>query len=484
MNKRSLGRTQLSVSPIGFGCYRVSDELQEHHEALEYALETGFNLIDTSSNYTNGSSEILVGTTLAKCEAEGIISRSDVVIVSKGGYIQGRNYDDAIERERKSNPYTDLVRYAPGLWHCIHPEFLENQIARSLNRLQVESIDVYLLHNPEYYLEYCEKEHVPLDIAREKFYARIEKAFKHLEYEVVQGRINWYGISSNTFPTPPFHPTHVSLERACEIAERMSPSHHFAVIQCPMNLYETAAATLRNQSNNTGTLLQYAIKKNLGVLINRPLNAFYNNQLIRLAEPPIYTEITEDEIRTAIFRLKKNEMGMKNLLTGSVLDNKIQNDLPNLLCIGNYVEENWKKLSSPPQLNELFAQHFHPRFQYVRQIVQDAPQASDELQATFHHYRMSYRDTIETLAAFLSNKTRSLNQNIHAKLASILPGEFIDATLSQKALLALTSTPGITSTLLGMRTVDYVDDAHSVMSLVENSTQSFDWVKWKEIMEI
>ena len=33
--------------------------------------------------------------------------------------------------------------------HCMAPRFLENQLARSLNNLGVDCIDVYYLHNPE-----------------------------------------------------------------------------------------------------------------------------------------------------------------------------------------------------------------------------------------------------------------------------------------------------------------------------------------------
>ena len=38
-----------------------------------------------------------------------------------------------------------------GCWHCLHPEFLQDQLTRSLDRLQLETLDVCLLHNPEYF---------------------------------------------------------------------------------------------------------------------------------------------------------------------------------------------------------------------------------------------------------------------------------------------------------------------------------------------
>ena len=52
-----LGSTGLSVSRFGFGGYRVTDESSQHGEALSKALLEGANLVDTSTNYTDGGSE-------------------------------------------------------------------------------------------------------------------------------------------------------------------------------------------------------------------------------------------------------------------------------------------------------------------------------------------------------------------------------------------------------------------------------------------
>jgi hypothetical protein len=51
-----------------------------------------------------------------------------------------------------------LVEYAEGLEHCIHPDFLDDQIGRSLDRLGLDALDGYLLHNPEYYLGWAHKQ--------------------------------------------------------------------------------------------------------------------------------------------------------------------------------------------------------------------------------------------------------------------------------------------------------------------------------------
>ena len=80
------------------------------------------------------------------------------MVVSKGGYLQGNNYALSQQRKNEGNPFEDVVEYADGLEHCIHPGFLDDQIDRSLERLGLETLDGYLLHNPEYYLGWAHKQ--------------------------------------------------------------------------------------------------------------------------------------------------------------------------------------------------------------------------------------------------------------------------------------------------------------------------------------
>src|SRR5205809_628382 len=166
MHKR-LGKTGLTVSACGFGGYRVDYRVAEHFDAIEYAIEKGINLIDTSSNYSDGGSEVLIGKVIKK------VNREELVVVTKGGYIQGKNYEEAQKRKDEGNPYPEVVEYGRGLWHSIHPEFLKDQISLSLERLQLETIDVYLLHNPEYFLDSPAAKNLNPDELKHEYYRRI-----------------------------------------------------------------------------------------------------------------------------------------------------------------------------------------------------------------------------------------------------------------------------------------------------------------------
>ena len=97
---RALGSTGLVTSKVGFGGYRVDDETPEHREALERALLSGCNLIDTSTNYMDGGSERLRRRRPGRprAAARSCAGRRSIV-VSKIGYVQGQNLELAQERE-------------------------------------------------------------------------------------------------------------------------------------------------------------------------------------------------------------------------------------------------------------------------------------------------------------------------------------------------------------------------------------------------
>src|SRR4051812_13611264 len=104
---RMLGKTGLSVSPVGFGAYRTGRKHSQHRAALADALAAGVNLIDTSSNYMLGDSERLIGEVLASSG----VARDEIVVVSKVGYAQGPNLDLAQQREREGQPFPEMVHY-------------------------------------------------------------------------------------------------------------------------------------------------------------------------------------------------------------------------------------------------------------------------------------------------------------------------------------------------------------------------------------
>ena len=450
--------TQLTISQAGFGCYRVSNGVPQHAKALRKALCEGINLVDTSANYADGGSEALVGQVLEDLIESGNLARDEVVVVSKVGYLQGQNYALSRERRQQGRPFPELVEYGEGLEHCIHPEFLQDQLNRSLKRLNLETLDFYLLHNPEYYLEWAQKKGQSLEPARAEYYRRIKIALEYLEDEVSRGRIRYYGISSNTFPGAADQPDFTCLEKIWQIAEFVATTHHFRLVQLPFNLMEPAAVLEKNQPNG-GSVIEFAQQKGLEVLVNRPLNAFYNNQLFRLAEVPAFDIQPKDEIVRKIQYLSKSEksLWMKILPTMDVPPG-LQVRIKEQMAIGDTLKHHWLNLGSYERWRQIKRGNLQPRFQGVMEFLEPYAARNADLSNWMTSHRQKIEEAFEAVASVYAEEAARQVGRIRQTLAAADRDWAKEGTLSQKALRAVRSTPGVSCTLIGMRRVEYVSD--------------------------
>jgi len=477
-----LDQSGLLVSQAGFGCYRVDATVAEHREALRRALLAGANLIDTSSNYADGGSEALVGAVLGDLASSGDISRESVVVVSKVGYLQGQNYELSQERKRQGNPFRELVLYADGLEHCIHPEFLEDQLTRSLERLRLSCLDSYLLHNPEYYLSWASKTGLILEEARREYYSRIRCAFEHLEHEVERGRISFYGISSNTFPSSAADPEFTSLERVWEIAESLSSKHHFRLIQLPMNLLETGGVTETNQSNGQ-SVIQFARDKKLGVLINRPLNAIIDNRLIRLAEVQAARAASTEEISQRMDDLiQSEELLERKILPELSLTPSLQAQVLEQVAIGGVLKQQWSNFGSYERWHELQSYYFAPRIRGVVQFLEQQESLTESVSPWIRSHQEIIQAVFRAISSVYQEQAAENAARTKARVSSADADWAEAATLSQMALRALRSTLGITTVLVGMRQESYVDDV--IEELGRPVSRQDRTESWRELQEM
>ena len=456
--------TGLVCSRIGFGGYRVDDETPEHRAALEHALRDGCNLVDTSTNYTDGGSERLIGAVLADRVGAGALTREAVVVVSKVGYVQGANLRLAQEREEAGEPFPEMVKYADGIWHDIHPEFLRDQIGRSLSRLGLATLDVCLLHNPEYYLSDAhERSHGTLERRREEFYRRLTEAFAHLESEVAQGRIGAYGVSSNTCTRPADDPEFTSLARMLEAARAAGgESHRFRVLQLPLNLFEAGAALEKN--HGAETVLDVARRHGIAVLVNRPLNAILDEQMVRLASVAPVPQRVDLEEQLGRLRALEDEYAAEiasRLRAG-------EGSLPpeRFFRWGGELRGAATHLRSLEHWQQVQAQRVMPMLSSALQALDQA--LSGPLAEKWHQWRGRYlpalQDALDEVGRQAGLRSAEAARAVEAALDPLLPEARRGEGLARKALWVLASTPGVTSVLLGMRRSAYVDDALAVLS--------------------
>jgi len=456
-----LGRTGWTVSRLGFGCYRVDEITAEHADALKLALRSGINLIDTSTNYTDGGSEKLVGRVLQELIAAGELQRDEVVIVSKAGYVQGQNMQLAQERERQGKGFPEMVKYMQNCWHCIHPDFLSDQLFRSLARLQLDHLDVLLLHNPEYFLsDALHRQRHDLAAGRDEYYRRMREAFIFLEKQVAAGRIACYGVSSNTFPHTVAHAEFTSLERLWEIAEALSPQHHFRVIQFPANLFETGAMLGKNQRDGAHTLLEFALEKKIATLVNRPLNAMHGNGMRRLTDFPMLAMNEAEKIFPAqLAALAKAEKTFAQTVFRELnFARFVKEDRPifawaEQLLEGLALFQNWAHWDHVKQ--HVIEPQTEMTLNFFREKAAGGAAIWQEWEA---QYRRALAAVMTTLARVHARDAAAASQQLAPQLDDAVPALKTSPALSQKALRVLLNIPGLDCVLLGMRRPPYVED--------------------------
>ena len=135
MQTRQLGTNGPLVSAIGLGCmgmtdfYTTGSDTKEAIATLHRALELGVNFLDTADIYGPHTNEQLIGKALAG-------KREQVFLASKFGIVR--------------DPANPALRGVNG-----RPEYIRNAIDGTLQRLGIETLDLYYQHriDPEVAIE-------------------------------------------------------------------------------------------------------------------------------------------------------------------------------------------------------------------------------------------------------------------------------------------------------------------------------------------
>jgi aryl-alcohol dehydrogenase-like predicted oxidoreductase len=130
MNYRTLGDSEVEVSEIGFGAWTVGTDWwgdrtdQQAIDMLQYAVDQGITYFDTGDVYGHGNSEELVGEALAPV-------RDEVSVATKIGY------------DFYNNPQAGHGELPKEM----NREYLEEAFEKSLQRLDMEKVEMLQLHN-------------------------------------------------------------------------------------------------------------------------------------------------------------------------------------------------------------------------------------------------------------------------------------------------------------------------------------------------
>jgi aryl-alcohol dehydrogenase-like predicted oxidoreductase len=147
---QQLGKSDLKISRIGFGCMSLKPNDPQSEKILCRAIELGINYFDTADLYDKGANEELLGRVLKQ-------NRNEIILATKAG-----------NQWRPDGTGWD--------WNP-RKEYILNCADQSLKRLQTDHIDLFQLHGGTM--------NDPLDETIEAF-----------EQLLKEGKIRYYGISS------------------------------------------------------------------------------------------------------------------------------------------------------------------------------------------------------------------------------------------------------------------------------------------------
>jgi len=262
----------MTMSSIGIGTYLgapTPEYDQRYHDSVMLAVGSGCNVIDTAINYRFQRSERAIPGALRELLTKGF-QRDEIVVCTKGGFLP---FDGDFPKNPRQWVQETLIDTGVitlddivGGAHCMTPDYIRHQVAQSLRNLQVETIDIYYIHNPETQLS---------ELPEEEFYHRLEQAFIALEGEVAAGRICCYGTATwDGYLSQIENGELMSLERVTECARHAGgEGHHFRFIQLPVNLATPDALTRVNQTVNKMqmTPLEAASSLNLAAVASASL---------------------------------------------------------------------------------------------------------------------------------------------------------------------------------------------------------------------
>jgi aryl-alcohol dehydrogenase-like predicted oxidoreductase len=183
MKYRTLAKTEIEVSTVGFGLWTVStgwwgvDDDEHARRLLRRAYNAGVTFFDTADTYGPGRGETLLA------EALGGV-REKIVIATKFGY---DFYSHTNERDGHKELPQDFS-----------PKHVRFAVEQSLKRLGTDYIDVYQIHNPRMWA------------------VRSDELFATLEELKGEGKIRCYGAALG--PANGWEPEGLALVRDREIA--------------------------------------------------------------------------------------------------------------------------------------------------------------------------------------------------------------------------------------------------------------------------
>ena len=329
----------LHLSNVGIGTYlgnpdSQTDELVKN--AVKQSVLSGVNVIDTAINYRAQKAERSVGKALSELIQEEKITRNQVFVSSKNGYVTNDAdiQEDFMEYVMRELGKTGIVKEGDitSGYHCMTTAYLSDQLDRSLKNLDLECIDLMYLHNG---IEGQIK-----DISKDEFLEKLKSVFELYEQKRDEGKIKFYGMATwECFRVKDNDPQHLSLEDIVQMAKKIGGDEHgFKFIQLPYNMNYDQALLGKNQiiQNKPVSILESAVTLGIGVFTSVP---FMQG---RLLAPGVMPEFSDLKSSLRALQFIRSSPGVLAPLVGQKST--------------EHVSENLEIMKVPPLSNEDFVE--------------------------------------------------------------------------------------------------------------------------------
>lgn len=309
-NGRYRDALELAWSSVGIGTYLgTADDATDVlvGSAVRNAVNGGINVIDTAANYRRGRGETAAGQGLAASFEAGESRRDEVIVCTKAGYLptSAEAFRDTY-MGKDGIGESDLV----GDNHCMHPAYIEDRIALSLEALQLDKIDVFYLHNPEAQLAH---------VSREVFDQRLLAAFEVLEAAAKAGRIGYYGLATwRAFRASPGEPGYISIVGTKALAKKAAGDgpDHYRCVQMPVSITMPEAVNRPTQWIGDASVSAIAAARILG------LAAVGSGSIAKAAAPAMNASLQKwlgedfsDDVQRAL-QFSRSASGLTTALVG------------------------------------------------------------------------------------------------------------------------------------------------------------------------
>jgi len=336
----------LILSNVGIGTYlgepdAITDELVT--SAVKQSISSGVNVVDTAINYRSQKAERSVGKAILELISENKISRDEIFVSSKNGYVTNDadvqlGFWEYVKEEYTQKGVVKEGDITSG-YHCMTTSYLSDQLDRSLKNLDLECIDLMYLHNAV--------EGQIKDVSKEQFLKNLQTVFELYEQKRNEGKIKFYGMATwDCFRVSSDDPQYLSLEDTVDMAKKIGGDDHgFRFIQLPFNLYYDQALLGKTQTSGSKpvSVLESATRLGIGVFTSVP---FMQG---RLLQPGVMPEFNDLKPSMRVLQFIRSSPGVIAPLVGQKSTEHVSENLE-VMKIPPYSEDEFltlvKKLTS------------------------------------------------------------------------------------------------------------------------------------------